>query len=150
MRRTDRGRSERGTATVEFALLLPVMAVLALIVSEGAAAIRTHQVLNNAAREGARVAVIPENGPVNGVSDSAVIAAVKNAAVVYAASNGVSISASNIAVNQLLLVPTASGIGLKASQVTVTYSYPLTYLPNFGSVSASIPMSVSAEFKNFY
>jgi Flp pilus assembly protein TadG len=149
MRPTDRGLGERGTATVEFALLLPVMVVLALIVSEGAAVIRAHQVLNNAAREGARVSIVQENQPVGGVSDSAVIAAVKNAAVTYAGNNGVAISPSNVSVNQLLLVPTTSGIGLKASQVTVTYSYPLTYLPNFG-FSAAIPMSVSAEFKNFY
>jgi Flp pilus assembly protein TadG len=150
MRRTDRRPGERGTATVEFALLLPVMVVLALIVSEGAAVIRTHQILNNAAREGVRVAIVPENQPYNGVSNSGVIAAVKNAAITYAANNGVTISASNVTVNQLLMVPGAGGVGLKASQVTVTYSYALTYLPNFGSISASIPMSVSAEFKNFY
>jgi Flp pilus assembly protein TadG len=150
MRPTDRRHSERGTATVEFALLLPVMVVLALIVSEGASVIRTHQVLNNAAREGARVASIPESRIVDGASNAAVITAVKNAAVTYAGNNGVTITPANVTVNQLLMVPTASGVGLTASQVTVSYSYPLTYLPNFGSISASVPMSVSAEFKNFY
>src|SRR5512132_474746 len=123
MRRTDRRQFERGTATVEFALLLPVIVVLALIVSEGAAVIRTHQVLNNAAREAARVAIIPESQPVNGVMDSAVIAAIQNEAVTYAVNNGVTISAANVTVSPPVLVPTASGVGITATQVTVTYSY---------------------------
>jgi Flp pilus assembly protein TadG len=149
MKPTDGRHGERGTATVEFALLLPVLVVLALIVSEGAAAIRTHQVLNNAAREGARVSSLPDSALLDGASDPAVITAVKNAAVTYATTNGVPISAANVTVNQLLLVPTAGGVGVTASQVTIDYSYPLTYLPNFGS-SVSVPMSVSVEFKNFY
>ena len=149
MRPTDRGHDERGTATVEFALLLPLMVVLALIVSEGAAVIRAHQLLNNAAREGARVAILPENNPVGG-NDAAIVASIKNAAVGYAANNGLTISAANVTVSPPLLVATAGGVGITATQVTVTYSYPLTYLPNFGSISAAIPMSVSVEFKNFY
>jgi Flp pilus assembly protein TadG len=149
MKPTDRRHTERGTATVEFALLLPVLVVLALIVSEGAAAIRTHQVLNNAAREGARVSSLQDSQPVDGVSDPAIITAVKNAAIAYATTNGTPISAANVSVNQFLMVPTAGGVGLTASQVTISYSYPLTYLPSFG-FSVSIPMSVSVEFKNFY
>ena len=149
MRRTDRRHGERGTATVEFALLLPVLVLLTLIVSEGSAVIRTHQVLNNAAREGARVSSLQDSALVDGASDPAVITAVKNAAVTYAATNGVTISAANVTVNQLLLVPTAGGVGVTASRVTIDYSYPLTYLPNFG-FSLSVPMSVSVEFKNFY
>lgn len=149
MRRTDRTHNQRGTATVEFALLLPVMIVLALIVSEGSAVIRTHQILNNAAREGARVATLPDSDPRSGDS-ATILAAIRNAAIAYAADNGVTISAGNVTVDQSLLVPTATGVGLTASRVTVTYSYPLTYLPNFGSISAAVPMSVSAEFKNFY
>lgn len=143
-------RGESGVAVVELALLLPLMVTLALIVSEFAAMIQTHQVLNNAAREGVRVATLPDSAPIQGAPNTAAVAAAQNAAIGYAASNGITLAAGNVAVNQFLLVPTASGVGMTASQVTVTYTYTLHYLPTFTATSASVPMSVTTEFKNFY
>jgi Flp pilus assembly protein TadG len=151
MRRINRYRSgERGVAVVEFALILPVLMMLALVVSEFAAMIQTHQVLNNAAREGARVATLPDSAPIQGMPNTAAVAAAQTAAVNYAAANGVKITTANVAVDQNLLVPTAGGVGQTASQVTVTYTYTLNYLPSFSSLPVSVPMTLSAEFKNFY
>ncbi|MFB3916598.1 MAG: TadE/TadG family type IV pilus assembly protein [Terriglobales bacterium] len=54
---TDPSRSkERGTQVAEFAVALPLLLFLVLLVTEGAGVIRAHQVLNNIAREGARFA----------------------------------------------------------------------------------------------
>ncbi len=51
MRPTNhRRRAERGTQIAELAVVLPLLAFLAFIVSEGAGVVRTHQVINNAAR----------------------------------------------------------------------------------------------------
>jgi hypothetical protein len=54
---------ERGSQLVEFALVLPLLLLLAFLVTEGAGMIRVHQVLNNAAREGARLATLEHSKP---------------------------------------------------------------------------------------
>ena len=54
-----RRRGERGQAIVEFALLMPVLVVLVMGVLDMARAYSVIQVVTNAAREGARVGIIP-------------------------------------------------------------------------------------------
>lgn len=52
------GRDTRGQAVVEFALVLPLILILMISVWEFARAWNIQQVLTDAAREGARVAVV--------------------------------------------------------------------------------------------
>ena len=52
MKKRDNGR--KGLAAVEFALMLPVMALLLLLLVEGANAMHTYSALVEASREGAR------------------------------------------------------------------------------------------------
>src|ERR1051326_5973892 len=61
MKLTKGPRSQRGSQIVEMAIVLPLLAFLALMVTEGADFIRVHSVLNNAAREGARLSSLQEN-----------------------------------------------------------------------------------------
>lgn len=49
-----RGNSRQGLAAIEFALMLPVMALLILLLVEGANAMHTYSALVDASREGAR------------------------------------------------------------------------------------------------
>lgn len=56
MRRDDNSR--RGIAAVEFALTLPVMALLLLVLVEGAYAMHAYSNLVEASREGARLALM--------------------------------------------------------------------------------------------
>lgn len=51
-----RRKRECGTQVAEFAVALPLLLFLVLLVTEGAGLVRAHQVLNNIAREGARFA----------------------------------------------------------------------------------------------
>jgi Flp pilus assembly protein TadG len=84
-------RGERGTQIAEFAVILPLLAFLALVVTEGAGLVRTHQLLNNLAREGARVATVNENLHNAYLSDpSPAIVGAMNA---YAQNNGISLPA---------------------------------------------------------
>lgn len=54
-------REERGSAVVEFALVLPVVVLVLVAVVEVTTVARTHYELVNAAREGARTAaVVPD------------------------------------------------------------------------------------------
>ena len=52
MKKRDNGR--KGLAAVEFALMLPVIALLLLLLVEGATAMHTYSALVEASREGAR------------------------------------------------------------------------------------------------
>ena len=51
-------RSDRGSAAVEFALLLPVVVMLVVAVFEVGVLVQTQLMLTNAAREGARAAAV--------------------------------------------------------------------------------------------
>jgi Flp pilus assembly protein TadG len=63
-----RGRDDRGQALVEFALLVPILLLLILGVVEFGRAWNAYQVITDAAREGARVAVV--NNTSANVADS--------------------------------------------------------------------------------
>jgi Flp pilus assembly protein TadG len=65
-------RSERGAALIEAAMIMPMILLIAVGIFEFGRAYQTTQVLTNAAREGARLAVI------NGSTDDAVTARVRS------------------------------------------------------------------------
>jgi len=129
---------------LEFALVLPLLVLIVMLVLEGSRLVRTHQVLNNAAREGARLSVIKEN---EGSTDG-IIAEV----VAYATQNGVPLTAAGVTVTQKASIPTPSGTPMSASVVTVTYAYTMNYLSVFAwlGVPTSYTLQGSAEFRNFY
>jgi Flp pilus assembly protein TadG len=64
-------RDDRGTALIEMAFTLPLLLLISIGIIEFGRAFQTWQILTNAAREGARVAVLP------GISDSMVTARVQ-------------------------------------------------------------------------
>jgi Flp pilus assembly protein TadG len=64
-------KSERGAALLETAITIPLLLLISVAIFEFGRAYQTWQVLTNAAREGARVAVI------SGTSDDQVRAAVR-------------------------------------------------------------------------
>ena len=64
-------RDERGAALLEMAFVLPMLLLISIAILEFGRAFQTWQILTNAAREGARVAVLP------GITDSMVTARVQ-------------------------------------------------------------------------
>jgi Flp pilus assembly protein TadG len=147
---------EGGTQLLELALVLPLLLFLAMLVTEGADFIRVHQVLNNAAREGAKFSSMPENN-CNTVPDPATcLTAIKAAVVNYADNNHVTITTANVVVDQQAawVVPPGTTAGFWVSQVTVTYSYPIIYLkiaPGFIPANqTSILLKGRSQFRNFY
>lgn len=142
-------KRQSGAVIAEFVVLLPCLLLLFLTVSEGASIFTTHQILTNACREGTRLSVVPgELGDTTGV-----IARV----VAYANNNGVPIAASNVNVNQADIV-SVGGAGcsisnpcLTASQVTVTYAYPLQYFSTLPlGVPGTVTLTAAVAMRNFY
>ncbi len=59
----QRWRRQRGAALVEAAMVIPILLLISAGIFEFGRAYQTWQVLTNAAREGARVAVLPNGAP---------------------------------------------------------------------------------------
>ena len=144
MKRTKKGPREKGSVLMELALVLPLLILIVMLVLEGSKLVRTHQVLNNAAREGARLSVQPEN--------QGVTADITTEVINYASQNGVPLAAGDVTINQSALIAMPSGVSISASQVTVTHSYTMSYLSvfTFFGVPGTYTLKGSAEFRNFY
>lgn len=151
MRPTRTMPKQQGTMLMELALLLPFLILILMLVLEGSQLVRTHVVLNNAAREGARLSVVQENQ--EKLPDVVRIPAIKAAVVAYAAQNHVTITDADVDVNQTVTVPMPAGYGaLTASRVTVTNTYALGYLAVFTwlGIPGTYTLQGSAQFQNFY
>src|SRR5205814_4171278 len=105
--------SERGTAILETAMTLPLLLLVSVGIFEFGRAYQTWQVMTNAAREGARVAILPNAA--NGATDARVRQYLQMGGLVSDSSVGVVVTPVVVAMGG---VGTASG-----SQVTVTYPF---------------------------
>ena len=141
-----RGGSERGTALLETALTLPLILLVSVSIFEFGRAYQMEQVLTNAAREGARIAVLPGSS----ASD------VQSRVVAYLQSGQVP-NASTAAVIVTPNVPISIGAATaNGSRVTVNYPFsfmvlnPVARLVVKGSTAGGAPitMSASSEMRN--
>ena len=132
------------------ALLLPLLCFLCFGIIEVSEFVRVHQVINNAAREGARLSSLPENAPSSQMTDPT--PQIKAAVAAYAQKNGITLPVGNINIVQNKTITTSSGTVMSASEATVTYAYPLLYIPKmtYSTLPGTINLSAKAEFRNFY
>jgi Flp pilus assembly protein TadG len=137
--------SERGATLLETALILPLLLLVMVGIFEFGRAYQTWQVLTNAAREGARVAVLP------GVTDAAVESQVDN----YLASGRIS-NPADATVSIDRGVPISIGVAnATASAVTVSYPFEFVVLQpvarlvvNGSSVGSALMMAATATMRN--
>ncbi len=140
-----RWRTERGTALVEAAITIPILLLIAVGIFEFGRAYQTWQVLTNAAREGARMSVLP-NGNASAV-EAGVRQYMQNGQLPLYATAGVTVDrVAAISVN---------GNPEVASQVTVSYPFefmvlqPVAQLVNAGSSTGSaLSMTATAMMRN--
>jgi Flp pilus assembly protein TadG len=111
----QRFRNERGAAIIETALTLPIILLVCVGIFEFGRAYQTWQVMTNAAREGARVAVLPNP---TGSPDARVRAYLELGGLAYDSSVGVAVTASTVSL----------GAGGNASASTVTITYPFSFM----------------------
>ncbi len=109
---------ERGTALLEAALTIPVLLLISVGIFEFGRAYQTWQILTNAAREGARMAVIPNSDA--GAVEARVRQYMEDGQLGAAAGATVSVNKSaTIVVN---------GQNQGASQITVSYPFEFIVL----------------------
>jgi Flp pilus assembly protein TadG len=137
-------KNERGSSLIEVALTLPLLLLIMAGIFEFGRAYQTQQVLTNAAREGARVAVLP-NQP-SGAAESRVSAYLSNGQLPNAGSATITVTPTTIAIG---------GTTTPGSRVTVSYPFsfmvlqPLARLVVSGSnVGSALTMTAVAEMRN--
>lgn len=116
-----RGRSERGAALLETALTLPLLLLVCVGILEFGRAYQTWQVLTNAAREGARIAVLP------GMDDAAVRSRVREYMTIGQLPKA-NLSVVTINVDRTKTVSLGGSNTASASQVTVNYPFDFVVL----------------------
>jgi Flp pilus assembly protein TadG len=138
-----RGRSEDGAQLVEFALVLPLLLLVMLGIAEFGFAFQRYEVVTNAAREGARLAVLPGYGDGD----------VQGRVAAYLSSGRVPATVTNPkVVVEDVSIPVAGGRPpISAKRVTVTYTYTFQFLNAvsalFGSNYTTVPLSAVSEMR---
>jgi Flp pilus assembly protein TadG len=168
---------ERGVQVVELAITLPLLCLLVFAITDGADFVRTHVILNNAAREGARMAA---SAYCPGCSTTYIQNYVRSYVLNYINSetNGLGIgpgnvngrprkdawcSASAFGASNISVNPSANysytdpTVGLMtgiATKVTISYPYTFCYVSGFanvfGGMSKTVTLSTQASFRNLY
>jgi Flp pilus assembly protein TadG len=136
--------SSRGTALLEVAFILPLVLLISVGIFEFGRAYENMQVLTNAAREGARIAVL------SGQPAGAVETRVRNyltAGGLTGADAGVSVVTTDISLGGAATTP--------GSKVTVTYPFSFLVLQPVArlvvtrsAMPASFTMTAVAEMRN--
>jgi Flp pilus assembly protein TadG len=138
-------RGERGAALLETALVLPLVLLVAVGIFEFGRAYQTWQVLTNAAREAARVAVLPSGN----------LAVATQRARAYLGSGQLpKAAAADVSLTPVDL-DLGGGVTAAASSITVSYPFefmvlqPIAQLVTRGSTTgAPFAMTATAVMRN--
>ena len=140
-----RAREQRGAALIEVALTLPLLLLVSVGIFEFGRAYQTWQVLTNAAREGARIAVLP------GSTDDAVEARVSQYLVSGQLPGAAGAEIDITHDNDINIGATTA----TASQVTVNYPFEFVVLQPVAnlvvpgsSLGSPIIMAATAMMRN--
>jgi Flp pilus assembly protein TadG len=115
MTRRGAGR-ENGTVLIETALVLPMLLLVCVAIFEFGRAFQTWQVLTNAAREGARIAVLP--GKTDAMVTSRVQTYLQAGQLEYA-------NSTTVTIDRNTTVSTGTGT---AAASAVTVAYPFSFM----------------------
>jgi hypothetical protein len=111
-------KSERGAALLEAAITIPMLLLVAVGIFEFGRAYQTWQILTNAAREGARIAVLPD--PTPGLAEDRVLEYMQDGQLPNAGANQVAVNRSDSI--------TVNGAAKPASRVTIDYPFSFIVL----------------------
>jgi Flp pilus assembly protein TadG len=138
-------KSERGTAVLETAIMLPLLLLVSVGIFEFGRAYQTWQVVTNASREGARIAVLPTYTA--GLPEARARQYLQAGQLPNYASAGVSVTPGSVDLGGGTIVPT--------SVVTVTYPFnfvvlqPVARLLVSGSnVGSALTLTGRTEMRN--
>ncbi|MCA1032211.1 pilus assembly protein [Bacillus timonensis] len=121
-------RSEKGQSMVEFALVIPIFILLLFAIVDFGRVFHAYLTIDHAGREAARIASI-------GKDDSTIVS------VAVAQASSISLTADQVSV-------TPNGTKSSGSQVTVTITYPISFLtPVISSITGPISLKTSTVMR---
>jgi Flp pilus assembly protein TadG len=131
---TKRWRSDRGAELVEFALIFPTLLLVVLGIMDLGMLFQRYEVITNAAREGARVSILP------GYNTADITTRVNQ----YMTASGLTGPATvNVGASQTL--PIGASTCITVRPVTVTYDSQLLFLgPIFGLMGGGSSRTLTA------
>jgi Flp pilus assembly protein TadG len=121
-------RSEKGQSIVEFALVLPILVMLLFGIIDFGRIFHTYLAIDHASREAARTASIGEN-------DATIVS------TAVASASSIQLTAGQVAVSP-------GGTKSSGSDVTVTITYPISFLtPVVSNLTGPITLSSSTVMR---
>ena len=138
-------RSERGSVLLEMAMTLPLLLLVSVAIFELGRAYQTQQILTNAAREGARMAVLPDASAPN----------IETRVRQYMTQGQLSnVGSATVDITTTAQIPMGAA-NVSASVVTVNYPFvftvlgPVARLVSSGStIPGAITLTAAAEMRN--
>jgi Flp pilus assembly protein TadG len=149
--KTAADHKQKGSVAVEFAIIIPLLALLLLGIMEVGSILRDYQVLQNSAREGARFSANPANQISGAQNPGAVLQTIQDRVVAYLQNENINVPPGDVIVDQAYPVQIGA-LTVMGSHVTVTYNRTLIFpgatslIPSLGSLQ----LTGNAVFRNFY
>ena len=132
---------EHGAALVEAAAVMLLFLIILFAIFEAGRMLQIQQTLTNAAREGARLSVLPLQGGTDTLPSTG---AVQTRVQSFLNASGLNGGAATISVNQVCCNPTSTTCGtcgatdIKYSRVTVTVPYRVVSISMFGLLQVNL------------
>ncbi len=134
---------------IEYALMLPLLVLVFLAIINLGLVVHEHQILQNAAREGARFSALPRNQLDPVLNPTGSLTEIKNRVIEYGQREHITILPGQISVDQNWPIPVGSSI-LRGSAVTIQYNRPLL-LPGAGALPyGGLTLTARAVFRNLF
>ncbi len=134
---------ESGAVLVELAFTLPILALIILVIIDLGLMVRQHQLIQNAAREGARYSSILDSLTTD--------AAIRQRVIDYCSQEKINIGGCTIGVNRQYPIPLPSGKTASGSRVTVNCTNQAMLLKGIPLLPmSSMNIQGSAVFRNLY
>src|SRR5262245_24770802 len=115
---------EHGAVIAELALMLPLMAIFVLGATDIGIIVREHQLLQNAAREGARFSALPANQIDSVLNPAATPEAIRDRVINYLSQENITIASSSCSADAT--VPKQWNCGA----ITIRQKYPIPMVVN--------------------
>ena len=141
-----RCQPDEGSNLIEYALVLPMLLLVVLGIVEFGFMFHRYEVITNAAREGARMAVLPGYATAKGeIAVEARVNAYVTAGLVPTADGNPEVGIAD----DTVVVPGLSDVSVKV--VTVTYTHRIQFLSAldkfFGMTLADVPMTAVSQMR---
>ena len=139
---------QRGTVLIEMAVVLPLLTLLLIGIVNMGFLIREHQVLQNAAREGARYSSLQGNRIAT--AGDATEQAIKTRVQRYLAQERITIALSDVTIDQNYTYAADASTTVTASKVTVSYSRSMLMAAGWLWPLGPQTLTGKAVFRNLY